>query len=96
MKVEIQNRDLRVRWQYDLPDGHGYNKVLCFIESKPSDGLEPIQQFASIKRYFKDVHNKEVARRSSLKKVLREHGYEKADRKVFWEAYLQRNQLVKV
>ena len=42
MKVEIQNRDLRVRWQYDLPDGHGYNKVWCFIESKPSDGLEPI------------------------------------------------------
>lgn len=89
MKVIIEGIEYRVRWQYDLPTRTGYNQTSCYIQS---DGEIQVQ---SVKKWHKDEHNKEYARKASLKKVLLTmYPTDKNKRKVFWDAYVHRKDSV--
>ena len=88
MKV-VTNKygDIHIRWQYD-------NKQNPLVTKAILEKNREIIKEVSVKRHYKDINNKDLARKFSLDKLLKEEfsGHENlGDRKEIWDTYLTRH-----
>jgi hypothetical protein len=91
MIVNINGAVYRVYWQY----GNMLLSTSCHLEVKLPNGEDKLVSFVTIKRFHKDKHDIEKARRASLKKMLIDafpsYGYDTNNnysiRAKFWESY---------
>lgn len=94
MKIEQNGKVLFVGWQYNNSKGeratHNPEVTTCIV--KDENKVEIFR--ATIKRHVNDVNNKDKARRYSLAKLLKEQfPADKATRRKFWTAYLNRSEV---
>jgi hypothetical protein len=81
MKIEINGQTYRVKWLYDADR----IETLCTIV----DETDEIVFSGMAVRKHGDVHNKEIARKQSLKSALKQAD-NKDVRTQFWESYFNR------
>lgn len=88
MRVFNNNQVYFVGWQYDNPS-HPF-KTDCILRNDKKEEVARV----TVTKHAKDVQSKEKARRFSLGKLLKElyPGRDmKGLRKMFWDAYRNRN-----
>ncbi len=84
MKVILNNIEYWVYWQYCENTSGKF--TLCNIETRGFN----LFATGTTKLSPKDKFVKEVGRKTSLERALKQVFPEKADREVFWKAYLNR------
>ena len=74
-----------------FPVAEGETEVTtCYIR-QPGENGKVISQ-STIRRNYRDVFSREVARKESLTRALMMTPYTRDQRRLFWERYLARNQ----
>ena len=79
--------NIHIRWQYD-------NRQNPLVTKAILEKDKEIIKEVSIKRHHKDISNKDLARKFSLDKLLKEEfsGHENfLDRREIWDTYLTRH-----
>ena len=91
MKVEtVKYGEVNIRWQYDKKDNPIVTKA--FLEQSTGTEKTVLKEIA-VKRRYSDIHNKDLARKFSLEKLIKEsfsRNDDFGDRKEIWEAYKNR------
>lgn len=102
MFVTMEERHYRIRFQHHNTDITWHSgdaptstneATTCILEvqHRHRPQWEHIVS-CTVARYHRDRPDRRIARREALAKTLRHSGLHKADRKPFWEAYLNRAQ----
>lgn len=82
--------NISIRWQYDQRDNPVVTKA--FLEKGEGKEKVTLKEIA-IKRRYSEVHNKELARKFSLEKLVK-HCFDRQtdfeDRVAIWDAYKNR------
>lgn len=81
MKISLRNKDFWISWNYKQDP-----KTVCHIRY----GDEVVGK-AEITRHPKDKHVKEIARKESLARAMKNAGFDKQERETVWLQYFSRN-----
>lgn len=81
MKVHLRNKDFWICWNYKQNP-----KTICHIRYE-----EEVVGMAEVTRHPKDKHVKEIARKESLARAMKNAGFDKQERETVWLQYFSRN-----
>jgi len=105
VKVHVDGREIWIEFAYFSSNDEAFSApkeiTRCILRDaqapRDSDGGLPALAWAEVVRYHKDPPNRDVARKQALAKALRALAggdtiwlLDKARRKLFWDAYLNR------
>lgn len=81
MKVHLRNKDFWISWNYKQ-DPITFCHIRCGDE---------VVGMAEVTRHPKDKHVKEIARKESLARAMKNAGFDKQEREEVWIQYFSRN-----
>ena len=81
MKINLRNKDFWISWNYKLDP-----KTFCHIRYG-----DEVVGMAEVTRHPKDKHVKEIARKESLARAMKDAGFDKQEREEVWSQYFSRN-----
>ena len=81
MKVHLRNKDFWISWNYK-------QDPITFCHIRYGD---EVVGMAEVTRHPKDKHVKEIARKESLARAMKDAGFDKQERETVWLQYFSRN-----
>ena len=82
IKVKLDNKNMALEFAYE--------NDMTFAMLTQHKG-ETIIGSTSVKKYHTDTNNKETARKFAIKKLLNNMNYNREQRAIVWNAYLNRS-----
>lgn len=93
MKVKINDKNYHIGWQYSDKDAKNIPlSTTCFIRNENKEVVSE----ETVKRFYKDAFDKEIARKESLKKAINAIIPDDDVRAIVWKAYFERNERFKL
>ena len=87
MKLRTNHRNYKLFWRHlDINESQNEKLTWCIIENTASG----VQHVGEAICSSKDNYNKEVGRKTSLTRALKEAGFSKKSRRDFWNFYIGR------